>query len=124
MVTTESANESSFLFPFRVMAFIDSFNSVIARLFVASLLLGVSRGEDDVPTTTETPIVGVFMPLTMIPPKITLVSHTLIGDTIDIPSESTIHLRCTGQRPMVWIFPHNHPNWVIATFLSDQFATN
>lgn len=112
MVTTESANESSFLFPFRVMAFIDSFNSVIARLFVASLLLGVSRGEDDVPTTTETPIVGVFMPLTMIPPKITLVSHTLIGDTIDIPSESTIHLRCTGQRPMVWIFPHNHPNWV------------
>lgn len=42
------------------------------------------------------------------PPKITLLSHMLIGDTIDIATDSTIRLRCTGQRPLMWIFPNNN----------------
>lgn len=50
---------------------------------------------------------SVFMPWAIIPPKITLLSHSLNGDTIDIAAGSTIHLRCTGQRQMVWIFPNN-----------------
>lgn len=90
------------------MACNDNFNFVTTCF----LFLILVAGEDGL-QTTEQPLVGVYMPQTMIPPKITLISHTLTGDTIDVPTDSPIQLRCTGQRPMVWIFPHNHATWVI-----------
>lgn len=83
----------------------------ILCFFFYSVIIGASAGED-VGERTEQPLVGVYMPPTMIPPKITLISHSLIGDTIDVPTDGPIHLRCTGQRPMVWIIPHNHATWV------------
>lgn len=42
-----------------------------------------------------------------ISPKIVLLSHQMIGDTIDISAKSTIHLRCNGQKKIHWTFPNN-----------------
>ena len=77
--------------------------------------------------------VEVFYKWATIPPKISFMSHTLTGDTIDISSGSNVHLKCTGQRPMVWIFPNNNNpvnfclfGWFSIDFLSSlqQFEHN
>lgn len=44
-----------------------------------------------------------------ISPKITFLSHHLIGSQIDVHTGDRIHLRCTGQNAIVWTFPNNNP---------------
>lgn len=73
----------------------------ILTLFIATTL--TIKCDDQIKNNS---IVNVFMPINS--PKISILSHTLNGDTIDIPADKLIHLRCTGQHPMIWIFPNNN----------------
>ncbi|CAG2176162.1 unnamed protein product [Oppiella nova] len=43
------------------------------------------------------------------PPKLTLLSPAMNGDTIDIMANTSLHLKCTGDKPMFWQFPNNNP---------------
>lgn len=42
-------------------------------------------------------------------PKINLLSHQVYHGQTDIRVNSTVHLRCTGVQPLVWLFPNNNP---------------
>lgn len=53
--------------------------------------------------------VSVVTPWQSLPPKLTLLSHTITGDTIDIMANSSVHIKCTGEKPMMWLFPNNNP---------------
>ncbi|XP_054166017.1 vascular endothelial growth factor receptor 1-like [Oppia nitens] len=44
-------------------------------------------------------------------PNLTLLSHTTLKDTIDIMANSSLHLKCTGNKPMYWQFPNNNPQY-------------
>jgi len=52
-------------------------------------------------------IINVINSWQFSPPKLSLLSHTINGDTIDIKTNSIVHMNCTGEKPMVWIFPNN-----------------
>ncbi|CAG2106712.1 unnamed protein product, partial [Medioppia subpectinata] len=44
-------------------------------------------------------------------PKLTLLSPALNGDTVDIMANTSLHLKCTGDKPMYWQFPNNNPQY-------------
>src|SRR5689334_15681052 len=40
------------------------------------------------------------------PPKLSLISHTINGDSIDVRTNSSLHLKCSGEKPMSWTLPN------------------
>ena len=40
------------------------------------------------------------------PPKLSLISHTINGDSIDVKTNSSLHLKCSGDKPMTWTLPN------------------
>lgn len=65
------------------------------------------------------PTVGAYNPSRSIfAPKLSVLSHEATTDLLDIRSGEELHLKCTGRRPLVWIFPNNNvSNSFEATFV-------
>jgi len=60
--------------------------------------------------------VSVMTPWQSLPPKLSLLSHTLIGDTVDVTANTSVHIKCTGEKPMIWLFPNNNPVNILSKF--------
>ncbi len=60
--------------------------------------------------------VSVMTPWQSLPPKLSLLSHTLIGDTVDVTANTSVHMKCTGEKPMIWLFPNNNPVNILSKF--------
>ncbi len=42
--------------------------------------------------------VSVMTPWQSLPPKLSLLSHTLIGDTVDVTANTSVHIKCRGEK--------------------------
>ena len=67
-------------------------------------------------------VIGLFSfiktvtPWQSLPPKLSLLSHTLIGDTVDVTANTSVHMKCTGEKPMIWLFSNNNPVNILSKF--------
>jgi hypothetical protein len=53
--------------------------------------------------------VSVMTPWQSLPRKLSLLSHILIGDTVDVTANTSVYMKCTGEKAMIWLFANNNP---------------